>query len=88
MRKVLESGHMQGIDKFITSTMYVQASQRPANRERDHLWKESINRQTEEMRNELRKMPRHLDITSSAYPLIPGQNNNALEDDGMNCISD
>lgn len=38
------------------------------------------------MRNELRATLRHLDIASSSYPCVPAENNNALEDDNMDCV--
>ena len=87
--KAPRRGHMQGVGKFVTSSMYFQTFQRPADRERereDRLWKESTNCQLEEMRNELRKIPRHSDIASSSYPHVPVENNNVVGDDGINSV--
>ncbi|GAY53699.1 hypothetical protein CUMW_151080, partial [Citrus unshiu] len=84
--KAPKCGHMQGVGKFVTSSLYFQTCQSPADRDRqkeDRLWRESINRQLEEMRNELRKTPRHSDIASSSYPCMPGENNNVVGDDDI-----
>ena len=89
MGKAPRCGHMQGVGKFVTPSMYFQTFQRPADRDRerdDRLWKESINWQLEEMRNELRKTPRHLDIANSNYLRVPIENNNAVEDDGIDSV--
>ena len=48
--KAPKCGHMQGVGKFVTPSMYFQTFQRPTNKDRerdDRLWKESINRQLE-----------------------------------------
>ena len=87
--KAPKCGHMQGVGKFVTPSLYFQTCQRPADRDRqreDRLWRESINRQLEEMRNELRKTPRHSDIASSSYPRVPGENNNVVGDDGIESV--
>ncbi|KAK9187084.1 hypothetical protein WN944_018474 [Citrus x changshan-huyou] len=87
--KAPKCDHMQGVGKFVTPSLYFQTCQRPADRNRqreDRLWRESINRQLEEMRNELRKTPRHSDIASSSYPRMPVENNNAVGDDGIEFV--
>ena len=87
--KALKCSHMQGVGKFVTSSLYFQTCQGPSDRDRqieDRLWRESINRQLEEIRNELRKTPRHLDIASSSYPRVLVENNNAVGDDGIEFV--
>ena len=83
--KAPKCGHIQGMGKFVTMSLYFQTCQRPADRDRqreNHLWRESINRQLEEMR----KTHRHSDIASSNYPRVPVENNNAVGDDGLEFV--
>ena len=80
---------MQGVGKFVTLFLYFQTCQRLTDRDmqrEDRLQRESINRQLEEMRNELRKTPRHSNIASSNYPRVPVENNNVVGDDGRESV--
>lgn len=67
-------GHMQRLDKFITPTKYfhiVHAYSSHAKESELYAWKKSIESQSEEITKQIKKTPRHSNVESCTFPVVP-----------------
>ena len=76
--KLSQSGHMKGLGKFISTSMYFHCLCGAIRNEREKelgAWKKSIDEQLREICKELKRTPRHSDVGSSTFP------HNMVDDD-------
>ena len=73
--KIPRCGHMQGVGKFVTPSIYFHSFQRSASIERYKelkCWKDSVEARLEDMKNALKKTPRKSNAGSSIFPPVIG----------------
>ena len=81
--KLPRTGHMQGLDKFISASNYFHTIRGPIRSERKReldAWKKLVDAQLQEICRELKRTPRHSNVGSSTFPHNKDIDNDSKED--------